>query len=172
MSEDKPNLGRLLSERIADSLKSGGRMQNAEVTVETKKHARMHCGHRATVLDENARTLHCKECGSELDPIGVLIAYARQSKTAEWHRKQIHLELKKLEELKKEERRVKQRISSAKKRAEKVPTLAAVRLIGALIRCVNALRFELRGAIPKRAQKELDEAKRLSELCGSDDLRI
>lgn len=73
----------------------------------------LQCRHMATVVDEVARTVGCATCGAPLDPIQVLLEYARKERhwrgwDAELNRTQLRIE-----ELKAEERRVKARTKNA-----------------------------------------------------------
>jgi hypothetical protein len=36
------------------------------------------CRHERTVIDEELRTVECKDCGASLDPVEVLIGWARE----------------------------------------------------------------------------------------------
>jgi hypothetical protein len=74
------------------------------------------CFHRGVVLSEQMRTVECSGCGAVLDPFAVLLEYAKQERQLGWSRKALQKTKEEMAELKKEERRIKQRIARAKKK--------------------------------------------------------
>jgi hypothetical protein len=100
------------------------------------------CKHRASVVDEQARTVECRRCGAELDPIVVLAQLAKHRETlvrqGSMLQHQVDSLLETARKLERAERNAKARIRSARKRA---PDDGAVE---AAARAV----FEARAAIP------------------------
>lgn len=85
------------------------------------------CHHRTTiVVDDDARTLTCKECGAVLDPIQVFKQYALRLRNLDyspenramliWEKERISREV---EELQREKRRLQSWLSSKKREIRK-----------------------------------------------------
>lgn len=85
-----------------------------------------HCRHMATVVDEVARTVGCATCGAMLDPIGVLLEYARKERHWRGWDAELNRTQQRIDALKEEERKVKARTKSAS-RKEAAAAVAAER---------------------------------------------
>lgn len=74
------------------------------------------CKHTQTVVDDVARTVECGTCGKTLDPVEVLLEYARKER--HWRHWQAEVDRchNELEALKAEERKVKARTKSASRK--------------------------------------------------------
>lgn len=146
---------------------------SAKHTLSVKRGGRR-CSHRGVTVDESARTVECSACNAMLDPFAVILMYANRERNFAWEKSDKKKRRELIEELKKEERRIKQRISSAKKRADKEPALASVKLVTALM---VALR-EVYSLVPKDAVpdiyslKALDEVRRLVKMAGAEELKL
>lgn len=84
----------------------------------TRKLARLRCDHWATEIDDVARTVQCRKCGTFLDPIDAILALAKRFDEVKWLLSQKRDLLREIETLKAE--RVKLRGSvrgMAKRRA-------------------------------------------------------
>lgn len=111
------------------------------------------CRHTGTVVDEVARTVGCATCGAPLDPIQLLLEYARHERHWRHWEAEVGRCQTKLEELKAEERKVKARTKSASRkdsdeavRAERERTFTArhdtiqlARDVGAISRRIEQL---------------------------------
>lgn len=74
------------------------------------------CRHMATVVDEVERTVGCATCGAPLDPIQVLLEYARKERHWRGWDAELNRTLERIAELKDEERKVKSRTASASRK--------------------------------------------------------
>ena len=57
------------------------------------------CAHRAIEIDEQARTLTCKDCGEQLDPVAYLIEWANGLRRPCWTPEEIEFLKGKYEQL-------------------------------------------------------------------------
>ncbi len=132
------------------------------------------CSHRAVSVDETSRTVECSTCDAILDPFSVVLQFAKHERDFAWDQSSKRKQRELIEELKKEERRIKQRIASAKKRAEKEPSLASVKLVGALMKAVQEVYLLVpMDAVPDiYSLKALKEVRRLVELAGAEELKL
>lgn len=77
---------------------------------------KQYCRHQAVEIDDNAREVDCQLCGASLDPIKVLYDIAINEIRLQYTEKE-YIELKeKTADLKAEEKRIKARIRTARKR--------------------------------------------------------
>lgn len=102
------------------------------------------CEHRGAWIDEAARTLKCRKCDVELDPIDHLakIAHRREQEIQSahrWRRESDDL-MKTVERLHREETNAKNRIRTAQKKLAAMPDEAAA-IEEAAIALVNARRY-------------------------------
>ncbi|MDD5542820.1 MAG: hypothetical protein PHX83_06565 [Acidobacteriia bacterium] len=76
-----------------------------------------YCFHNSGVsVDDNARTVECRKCGVRLDPIDVLMKFARGEMRFVDVREQRKALEKQIAQLKEEERRVKARLKRAREK--------------------------------------------------------
>lgn len=74
------------------------------------------CRHRHIIVGRYGRTVECGDCKAKLDPFTVLLQYADDERSFHHLEKAMNRLSDNVEALKKEERRIKQRIARAKKR--------------------------------------------------------
>lgn len=74
------------------------------------------CLHGRVWVDEEARKVTCRDCERQLDPISVLLSFARKERNFQYTKESISSLRLEIDELKKEERRIKARIRTAKKK--------------------------------------------------------
>ena len=165
------SIGKTLSDRIDESLRSGVRMKNADITDASIEIAKTkYCPHRRAELNKEKGVILCKDCSAELDPMIYLLSYARKDSNLNWDYKEARRIEGRIKELKKEEKRIKARISSAKKRGEKYPPLAAVKLVTSLVAICNDLYRYTPENLPAYIDKQRVEARRLLALSEIRDL--
>lgn len=102
------------------------------------------CDHRGAWIDEAARTLKCRKCGVELDPIEHLgkIAHRREQEIQSAHRWRRETDdlMKTVERLRREETNAKSRIRTARKKLAAIPDEVAA-IEAAAEALVNARRY-------------------------------
>ena len=74
------------------------------------------CRHTNVELDEESRRVFCAICNTELDPFTVLLSFALKERSLKYSQEKLSALKTKIDELKREERNVKNRISAAKKK--------------------------------------------------------
>lgn len=109
----------------------------------------LQCRHMSTVVDEVARTVGCATCGAPLDPIQVLLEYARKERHWRGWDAELHRTQRRIEELKAEERKVKARTKNAT-RKEADAAVAAERVRSERERLVISELARDAGALCKR----------------------
>lgn len=85
-------------------------------------HKGAYCRHMSVLINETRRTIECARCEAQLDPFSVLVEYARHERTFSWAEKNLLDIRRRVEELKKEERRVKARVKRATEKAKRLIT--------------------------------------------------
>jgi len=74
------------------------------------------CRHVRVLVDADLRRVECRECGEILDPIEVLLQFASKERQFSYRKDALENIQRRVQELSKEERRIKARISRAKKK--------------------------------------------------------
>jgi hypothetical protein len=92
------------------------RMAFDGTVITTGRSDKPYCHHRSVVVDDNARIVTCRVCGATLDPIAVLLMYAREGDALRRMLKEKKKLEKQLIELKDEEKRAKARKRSRERR--------------------------------------------------------
>lgn len=125
MTEDDP--GELASVTLLPTATARNRERNADaeeleaLAVTKAPWSPGTCRHRNSIVDPDARTLRCKRCGVDLDPIEVLDDVARflaeDVLTRQLLTKQIEKLRGELTELQRLERNAKSRLAAARRRA-------------------------------------------------------
>ncbi len=75
-----------------------------------------YCSHRQIAVNEEDRTVACGTCGKVLDPVGVLLEYARRERNWQSWDQATNAKERELAELKEEEAKVKARLKGARKK--------------------------------------------------------
>jgi chromosome segregation ATPase len=92
------------------------------------------CAHERSVVSQRARTLQCRDCGVDLDPIDVLSRLAnqreRELRDAMHVRRELDYLRAELERLRREERNAKSRIRTARRRRDDRHALEAAAAAG------------------------------------------
>lgn len=78
------------------------------------------CSHRTVQVGENDRTVSCGSCGAYMDPVSILLEYARHERTFAWCNDEQRKISDNVKELGREEKRIKSRIATAKKQLAKL----------------------------------------------------
>lgn len=99
-----------------------GEHAHAEVLLTVDRQEITGCGHRHQVIDETLRVIRCKDCDSQLDPIEVMLGWARNwgryADSVQW----LANEKKRLEE---ELARVKREVANARAQLRRATAPAA-----------------------------------------------
>ena len=74
------------------------------------------CSHRQFVVDGASRTVTCAACKEPLDPFQILLEYAREERSWRYYEAECERAMKRLVQLKAEERRVKERTKRASRK--------------------------------------------------------
>lgn len=78
--------------------------------------AQRYCCHARTEVDDNKRTVTCRDCKASLDAFDVLLRIANQEMQLLYMRDKVHALREQVFELQKEERRIKARLKRARER--------------------------------------------------------
>jgi len=84
--------------------------------VEIKRSSFGDCRHTRVIVDPKLRRVTCRDCDEVLDPIEVIIQTANKERQYQYRREAVLELTRKIDELKKEEKRVKARLTRAKKK--------------------------------------------------------
>jgi len=93
-----------------------GRDRPEQPWLRREYHKREKCHHLQVVVSAEDRRCYCGECDVELDPIAVLLELAHKERNLYYSRKEVRRYEGQVQELKREERRVKARLRRAQKR--------------------------------------------------------
>jgi len=98
--------------------KAKGEESGGSTRLFTKQKKASRCKHLRVDIDDELRTVICSDCREELDAVQVLVEYANRERLMAYKHDTVSALNRKIDELKKEERKIKSSIRYVKKKLQ------------------------------------------------------